>query len=73
MKKIIFLILCFLSALAIAEESGVKVDKDVEKFLTVYCEYWSDGDYKKIISEIYDTPFTPVSYTHLTLPTTPYV
>ena len=58
MKKIIFLILCFLSALAIAEESGVKVDKDVEKFLTVYCEYWSDGDYKKIISEIYDTPFT---------------
>ena len=53
MKKIIFLILCFLSALAIAEESGVKVDKDVEKFLTVYCEYWSDGDYKKIISEIY--------------------
>ena len=58
MKKIIFLILCFLSAPAIAEESGVKVDKDVEKFMTVYCEYWSDGDYKKIISEIYDTPFT---------------
>ena len=58
MKEIIFLILCFLSAPAIAEESGVKVDKDVEKFMTVYCEYWSDGDYKKIISEIYDTPFT---------------
>ena len=58
MKKIIFLILCFLSSLAIAEESGVKVDEDVEKFMTVYCKYWSDGDYKKIISEIYDTPFT---------------
>ena len=58
MKKIIFLILCFLPSLAIAEESGVKVDKDVEKFMTVYCEYWSDGDYKKIISEIYETPFT---------------
>mgnify|MGYP001192119853 FL=1 len=58
MKKIIFLILCFLSAPAIAEESGVKVDNDVERFMTVYCEYWSDGDYKKIISEIYDTPFT---------------
>ena len=25
--------------------------------MTIYCEYWSDGDYKKIISEIYDTPF----------------
>tara|TARA_B100000963_G_C22630063_1_gene674488 strand:- start:3389 stop:3856 length:468 start_codon:yes stop_codon:yes gene_type:complete len=58
MKEIIFLILCFLSAPAIAEESGVKVDNDVERFMTVYCEYWSDGDYKKIISEIYDTPFT---------------
>ena len=57
MKKIIFLILCFLPSLAIAEESGVKVDKDVEKFMTVYCEYWSDGDYKKIISETYETPF----------------
>ena len=51
MKKIIFLILFFE-----AEESGVKVDKDVEKFMTVYCEYWSDGDYP--ISEIYETPFT---------------
>ena len=58
MKKIISLILCLLSSVLIAEESGVKIDKDVEKFLTVYCEYWSDGDYKKIISEIYDTPFT---------------
>ena len=58
MKKIIFLILFFLSYLANAEESGVKVDKDVEKFMTLYCEYWSDGDYKKIISEIYDIPFT---------------
>ena len=58
MKKIISLILCLLSSVLIAEESGVKIDKDVEKFMAVYCEYWSDGDYKKIISEIYDTPFT---------------
>ena len=41
-----------------ADESGVKVDKEVETFMTAYCEYWSDGDYKKIISEIYGTPFT---------------
>jgi hypothetical protein len=50
-----FLFLLFFCSYVFA---GVKVDKDVERFMTVYCEYWSDGDYNRIISEIYDTPFT---------------
>ena len=51
--KLTLLLLCFCSSVF----SGVRVDKDVQNFMTLYCEYWSDGDYKKIISEIYDTPF----------------
>ena len=51
--KLTLLLLCFCSSVF----SGVRVDKDLQNFMTLYCEYWSDGDYKKIISEIYDTPF----------------
>ena len=58
MKKLACLIFSFLSPMVFADESGVKVDKEVETFMTAYCEYWSDGDYKKIISKIYGTPFT---------------
>ena len=58
MKTLACLILVFLAPVVFADESGVKVDKEVETFMTAYCEYWSDGDSKKIISEIYGTPFT---------------
>lgn len=51
--KLTLFLLCFCSSVF----SGVRVDKDVQNFMTLYCEYWSDGNYKKIISEIYDTPF----------------
>ena len=51
--KLTLLLLCFCSSVF----SGVRVDKDLQNFMTLYCEYWSDGDYKKIISEIYDIPF----------------
>lgn len=51
--KLTLLLLCFCSSVF----SGIRVDEDVQNFMTLYCEYWSDGDYEKIISEIYDTPF----------------
>ena len=39
------------------EKVDLKVDITIEKTFSDYVEYWSDGDFDKIVNEIYNVPF----------------
>ena len=56
MKKLNLLILItvFFSC---DSKSDLKVDSTIEQTFTNYVEYWSEGDFDKIVSEIYGVPF----------------
>ena len=38
-------------------KSDLKVDKAIEQTFSNYVEYWSEGDFDKIVNEIYGVPF----------------
>ena len=56
MKKLtlLYLLIIFLSC---DSKSDLKVDKAIEQTFSNYVEYWSEGDFDKIVNEIYGVPF----------------
>ena len=56
MKKLSLLLLIsvFLSC---DSKSNLKVDSTIEQTFSNYVEYWSEGDFDKIVNEIYGVPF----------------
>ena len=56
MKKLSLLLLIsvFLSC---DSKSDLKVDSTIEQTFSNYVEYWSEGDFDKIVNEIYGVPF----------------
>ena len=56
MKKLSLLLLIsvFLSC---DSKSDLKVDRTIEQTFSNYVEYWSEGDFDKIVNEIYGVPF----------------
>ena len=55
MKKLLFLFGLIL--LSCDSKSDLKVDSTIEQTFTNYVEYWSDGDFDKIVNNIYGVPF----------------
>ena len=56
MKKLILLLL-FIIFLSCDSTSDLKVDNAIEQTFSNYVEYWSEGDFDKIVNEIYGVPF----------------
>ena len=56
MKKLT-LILIFIIFLSCDSTSDLKVDNAIEQTFSNYVEYWSEGDFDKIVNEIYGVPF----------------
>ena len=56
MKKLILLLL-FIPIISCDSKSDLKVDSTIEQTFTNYVEYWSDGDFDKIVNDIYGVPF----------------
>tara|TARA_B100000676_G_scaffold217866_1_gene214665 strand:+ start:142 stop:606 length:465 start_codon:yes stop_codon:yes gene_type:complete len=56
MKKLI-LILVFIPLVSCDLKSDIKVDNSIELTFSNYVEYWSEGDFDKIVNEIYGVPF----------------
>ena len=56
MKKLSLLLLIsvFLSC---DSKSNLEVDSTIEQTFSNYVEYWSEGDFDKIVNEIYGVPF----------------
>ena len=62
MKKLVFLLLFFQLLFSCnskknPEKGVLKVDVSIEKTFSDYVEYWSDGNFDKIVKEIYNVPF----------------
>ena len=62
MKKLIFPLVFFqllfsCNSNKYPEKGDLKVDVLIEKTFSNYVEYWSDGDFDKIVKEIYNVPF----------------
>ena len=62
MKKLVFLLLFFQLLFSCnskknPEKGDLKVDVSIEKTFSDYVEYWSDGNFDKIVKEIYNVPF----------------
>ena len=55
MKKILFLFAFML--VSCDSKSDLKVDSTIEQTFTNYVEYWSDGNFDKIVNNIYGIPF----------------
>ncbi len=55
MKKLLFLFALIL--ISCDSKSDLKVDSTIEQTFTNYVEYWSDGDFDKIVNNIYGVPF----------------
>ena len=56
MKKLT-LILIFIIFLSCDSKSDLNVDNAIEQTFSNYVEYWSEGDFDKIVNEIYGVPF----------------
>ena len=56
MKKLI-LILVFIPLVSCDLKSDIKVDNSIELTFSNYVEYWREGDFDKIVNEIYGVPF----------------
>ena len=56
MKKLILLLL-FIPLFSCNSKSDIKVDNTIELTFSNYVEYWSEGDFDKIVNEIYGVPF----------------
>jgi len=62
MKQLVFLLLFFpllfsCNSKKTPEKGDLKVDSAIEKTFSDYVEYWSEGDFDKIVNEIYNIPF----------------
>ena len=62
MKKLIFPLVFFqllfsCNSNKYPEKGDLKVDVLIEKTFSNYVEYWSEGDFDKIVNEIYGVPF----------------
>ena len=62
MKRLVFLLLFFpllfsCNSKKPPEKGDLKVDSAIEKTFSDYVEYWSEGDFDKIVNEIYNIPF----------------
>ena len=53
MKKLILLLL-FIPFVYCDSKSNLKVDNTIEQTFSDYVEYWSEGDFDKIVKEIYN-------------------
>ena len=56
MKNLI-LLLIFIPLVSCDLKSDIKVDNSIELTFSNYVEYWSEGDFDKIVNEIYGVPF----------------
>ena len=56
MKKL-SLLLIFIIFLSCDSKSDLNVDNTIEQTFSNYVEYWSEGDFDKIVNEIYGVPF----------------
>ena len=56
MKKLILLLLLF-PLVSCDSKSDLKVDSTIEQTFSNYVESWSEGDFDKIVNEIYGIPF----------------
>jgi hypothetical protein len=56
MKKILLLLL-FIPLVSCDLKSDIKLDKTIEQTFSNYVEYWSEGNFDKIVNEIYGVPF----------------
>ena len=56
MKKLT-LLLIFILFLSCDSKSDLNVDNTIEQTFSNYVEYWSEGDFDKIVNEIYGVPF----------------
>ena len=56
MKKLILLLL-FIPLVSCDSKSDLKVDSTIEQTFSNYVESWSEGDFDKIVNEIYGIPF----------------
>ena len=56
MKKLTLLLLLIIF-LSCDSKSDLKVDNAIEQTFSNYVEYWSEGDFDKIVNEIYGVPF----------------
>ena len=54
-EKLLFLFALIL--ISCDSKSDLKVDSTIEQTFTNYVEYWSDGDFDKIVNNIYGVPF----------------
>ena len=52
MKKLLLLLL-FIPFVSSDSKSDLKVDGKIEQTFTNYVEYWSDGNFDKIVNDIY--------------------
>ena len=55
MKKLLFLFL--IPLVSCDSKNDLKVDSTIEQTFTNYVEYWSDGNFDKIVNNIYGVPF----------------
>ena len=53
---LVFFVICFL-VFACDSKSNLNVDNAIEQTFSNYVEYWSEGDFDKIVNEIYGVPF----------------
>ncbi len=56
MKKLTLLLLLIIF-FSCDSKSDLKVDNAIEQTFSNYVEYWSEGDFDKIVNEIYGVPF----------------
>ena len=56
MKKLTLLLLLIIF-FSCDSKSDLKVDNAIEQTFSNYVEYWSDGDFDKIVNDIYGVPF----------------
>ena len=57
MARQLILLLLFITLVSCDSKSDLKVDRTIEQTFTNYVEYWSDGDFDKIVNDIYGVPF----------------
>ena len=81
-KKIIYVIMAFIilivviAIIAIISNKPMLIDHtppEAESIIETLKKKYPDKEYKKLSTGEFLDEDTPVSYTHLTLPTTPYV
>ena len=56
MKKLTLLLLLIIF-LSCDSKNDLEVDNAIEQTFSNYVEYWSEGDFDKIVNEIYGVPF----------------